>query len=112
MPFEYEKPAAVEGDWVNMRDMAKLGEAVTVANGFLTDDPNNTYNGEPLPRYIVAGKVASTGDPVKTGCTKGYGRDDFLQALDKYLKEHPTETVDIKYIKTAGSQYIDITTAD
>lgn len=107
MPFEYEKPVNVAGDWVGMRDLAKLGETVTVAKDFLTDDPTNKYNGQDSPRYIVSAKVKSTGDEIKVSCPKGYGRDGFLEALDKYLDVNSNETVDIKFVKV-GAQYIDI----
>ena len=112
MGFTYDAPANVAGEWVNMRDLAKLGEPITTAVGFLTDDPSNTYQGDALPRYIVKGSVKSTGDEIKVSGPKGYGRDGFFEALDAYLKVNPTETVDIKFVKTNGSNYVDVTTAD
>lgn len=112
MPFTYEKPASVDGEWANMRDLAKAGEPVEVRDGFLTEDFNNKYNGEPSPRYIVAGTV-SDGTAVKTGVTTGYGRDDFLQQLAAYLKENPDEAIKIRYFKPDTSKpYVDIEVAE
>lgn len=112
MGFEYDKPANVAGEWVNMRELAKLAEPITVAPGFLTDDPTNVYNGGPMPRYIVGGKVKSTGDEIKVSCPKGYSRDGFFEALKTYLDGHQDETVDIKFVKAGASNYIDVDTAE
>lgn len=109
MGFKYDKPA---GDWVTMRDLAKLEEPLVTSQGFLHDDPSNVYKGEPTPRFIIVAKVKSTGDDVKVSCPKGYGRDGFFEALKVYLDEHPSETVDIKFVGVSGSNYIDVTTAD
>lgn len=109
MPFSYDKP---QGDWVTMRDLAKLGEPLVTAPGFLHDDPTNTYKGDACPRYIIQATVKSTGDAVKVSCPKGFGRDGFFEALKTYLDEHSDETVDIKFVTVNGSNYIDVTTAD
>src|ERR1043165_6660608 len=110
MAFTYEKPANAAGDWVNMRDLAKLGEVLVTEAGFLIDDATNVYKGEGMPRYIVQAKVKSTGDAVKVSCPKGYGRDGFFEALSTYLEEHEGETVDIRFAPVAGSNYIDVDT--
>lgn len=111
MSFEFKEPAKVAGEWVTMKELAKMGEAITVVDGFLTEDPSNRYQGDPLPRFIIAGKVASSGDEVKVSCPNGYSRDDKFRQLEEYLSENPKESVDIKFERAAGSQYIDVTTA-
>jgi hypothetical protein len=109
MPFTYEKPAAVAGEWVAMRDLAKVGEPVVLSAGFLTEDLSNSFEGKPNPRYIVAGVV--DGDEaikVSVPLGTGYSRGDLLQKADAYLQENPTETISIVFVKTQGSKYIDI----
>lgn len=110
MPFEYEKPAAVDGDWVTMTDLAKMAEPVTLRVGFKTPDPTNTFKGQALPRNIVAGKV-SNGDAIKVSVPTGYGRDDLVEKADAYLKENPDETIQIRFVAVPDSRYVDIEVA-
>lgn len=107
MAFEYEKPASAEGEWTNLTDLAKGAAVMVLEDGFLVDDPTNTYNGKPMPRFVVAGKV--DGDPFKVGVTKGYGRDDLLIKAQAYLAENPSETISITFNKVG--QYTDIDVA-
>lgn len=106
MPFE--PPPKPKGDWVNMSDLAKIGATLVAAKGFLLNDPNNVFKGETVPRFVVQLKEKVTGDDVKVSCPKGYGRDSFFEALNGYLDEHPSETVDIKFVGVSGSKYVDV----
>lgn len=105
--FEYTPKPRPEGTYTSMTDMVKLGEPLVVTE--IIDDDTNTYAGETKPRFLVKGRVEE--EELLVTVPKGYSRDDFLLQLQNHLAENSDEEVPVRFVRTQGSAYIDITLA-
>lgn len=109
MPFEFTPRPRPSGQYHSMTDMKELGEPLYVTE--VLDDDENSYKGEKKPRFLVKGTVKDSEEPILVSVPKGYGRDDFLVALQEYL-ESSDEPQGIRFVATPGSAYIDINIAE
>jgi hypothetical protein len=97
----------------------------------LEDDPGNTYQGNPSPRYIVHGTI--DGEEAMLNSPKGgksvdtvvdgkivkvfepnrSSRDQFLEEAAEYLDNVPAGSyIDIAAEPVEGSQYVQLIVAD
>jgi len=106
MPYQFPEVEFSSG-WVSMRDLQKMGVTFVVSQGFLEDDPNNTFQGQPAPRFVVKGAVQPDGDEIRVSVRQGYSRDEKLTDLAAWLDANPGETVTLKVVKPGSSAYLD-----
>ena len=106
MPYQFPEVEFSSG-WVAMRDLQKMGVTFEVSKGFLEDDPSNTFQGQPAPRFIVRANILPDGDEIKINVRQGYSRDEKLTDLATYLENNPGETVTLKVVKPGSSAYLD-----
>jgi len=80
MPFEQKDRS---GDWMSLRDIARSGFKVLVARGFLENDDNNTFKGNPSPRHIIHGTINDA--EYQIGSPKSGSRPLDLEDMADYL---------------------------
>lgn len=122
MPFE---PRDRSGQWIALQDLAGArkspytGKAVRIVRGFLDDDPNNTYKGDPAPRYIVHGVIVGdeeAGEVLinsRKGDNGASSRDIFLEDAAEYLDQQGDGAyIDFVAEQVEGSQFIKLVVLD